>query len=51
MQTSGAAEDPDVAYDANPNTGVAVYDSIPTTVMSVGKKSGGTSAGRPSGRP
>ena len=47
VQTSGAAEDPDVAYDANPNTGLAVYDSISDEGYVGWEEVGGTSAGAP----
>jgi len=47
-QTSTARANPDVAYDADPNTGVAVYDSIPYEGTSYGWiQVGGTSAGAP----
>jgi YVTN family beta-propeller protein len=38
---------PDVAYDANPNTGVYVYDSVPINGNSGWWIVGGTSAGAP----
>ncbi len=38
---------PDVAYDADPNTGVAVYDSVPYNGQSGWFQVGGTSAGAP----
>lgn len=39
---------PDVAYDADPNTGFAVYDSLPDSSGSSGwEEVGGTSAGAP----
>ena len=39
---------PDVAYDASPNTGFAVYDSVPYSGTSYGWLTvGGTSAGAP----
>ncbi len=47
-QTSTARATPDVAYDASPSTGVAVYDSVPydgTTYDWI--EVGGTSAGAP----
>ncbi len=47
-QTSSARANPDVAYDASPSTGFAVYDSIPyngTTYDWI--EVGGTSAGAP----
>ncbi len=51
VQTSAAAEDPDVAYDANPNTGLAVYDSISDEGYVGWEEIGGTSVGAPPGRP
>jgi hypothetical protein len=49
VQASGARTTPDVAYDANPNTGLAVYDSVPSSSRSRGgwMVVGGTSAGVP----
>jgi subtilase family serine protease len=38
---------PDVAYDGNPNTGVAVYDSIPYQGSTGWFEAGGTSIGPP----
>lgn len=38
---------PDVAYDANPNTGVSVYDSVSYNGQSGWFEVGGTSAGAP----
>ncbi len=46
-QTSGYRETPDVAYDADPSTGVAVYDSLPDRGNSGWGDFGGTSAGAP----
>jgi hypothetical protein len=47
-QTSSARATPDVAYDASPSTGVAVYDSIPYSGKTYGWLGvGGTSAGAP----
>ena len=47
-QTSTARATPDVAYDADPNTGVAVYDSVPYKGTTYGwVQVGGTSAGAP----
>jgi subtilase family serine protease len=43
VQSSGARTSPDVAYDANPNTGVYMYDSYNGGWFS----GGGTSAGAP----
>jgi subtilase family serine protease len=48
VQTTGHRESPDVAYDANPNTGVAVYDSVPYENSSGWFEVGGTSVGAPS---
>ncbi|HEV3021617.1 MAG TPA: S53 family peptidase [Pirellulales bacterium] len=47
VQSSGARTIPDVAYDANPNTGVAVFDSVPVGGRSGWFEIGGTSAGAP----
>jgi hypothetical protein len=44
VQTTGKQMDPDVSYDANPNTGFAVYD---TEGYSGWLEVGGTSAGAP----
>ncbi len=50
-QTSTARATPDVAYDASPSTGVAVYDSVPYEGTTYGwLEVGGTSAGHRSGR-
>ena len=38
---------PDVGYNADPNTGVAVYDSVPDSGFSGWDVVGGTSAGSP----
>ncbi len=47
-QTSSARATPDVAYDASPSTGVAVYDSVPYHGDTLGwVVVGGTSAGAP----
>jgi hypothetical protein len=40
-------ENPDVAYDGNPNSGVAVYDSVSYEFQSGWSEVGGTSAGAP----
>ena len=49
-QASGKRTTPDVAYDANPNTGVYVYDTVPDSAGDTGWFSyGGTSAVRRSG--
>lgn len=47
VQNSGARSSPDVAYDADPNTGVPVYDSLPDQGYSGWQEVGGTSAGAP----
>jgi subtilase family serine protease len=47
VQSSGAAEDPDVSYDGNPSTGFAVYDSVPYENYVGWEEVGGTSAGAP----
>ncbi len=47
VQTSGKRSSPDVAYDANPNTGFAVYDSVSYNNQSGWFQVGGTSAGAP----
>ena len=50
-QTSTARATPDVAYDADPSTGVAVSDTVPYGGTNYGwLQVGGTSAGRRSGR-
>ena len=47
-QTSTARATPDVAYDASPSTGFAVYDSVPYEGTTYGwLQVGGTSAGAP----
>ncbi len=47
-QTSSSRATPDVAYDASPSTGFAVYDSVPYEGTSYGwLQVGGTSAGAP----
>ena len=47
-QTSTARATPDVAYDASPSTGFAVYDSVPYEGRASGwSEVGGTSAGAP----
>ncbi|MGD0138013.1 MAG: S53 family peptidase [Tepidisphaeraceae bacterium] len=46
-QTTGARTTPDVAYDANPNTGLAVYDSVAYDGGKGWWEVGGTSAGAP----
>ncbi len=47
VQSAGVRTSPDVAYDANPNTGFAVYDSMATGGQSGWFQIGGTSAGAP----
>src|SRR5271155_89631 len=46
-ETTGARSGPDVAYNADPNTGFAVYDSIPDQGEDGWQVVGGTSAGTP----
>jgi hypothetical protein len=47
VQSTGGRTSPDVAYDANPNTGFAVYDSVPYEGYGGWQEIGGTSAGAP----
>ncbi|HEX6453314.1 MAG TPA: PQQ-binding-like beta-propeller repeat protein [Trebonia sp.] len=47
-QSSGMREMPDVAFDGDPSTGVAVYDSVPYGGQSGWYEVGGTSVGAPS---
>jgi hypothetical protein len=47
-EQSGFRDLPDVSYDADPNTGVAVYDSLPYLGQSGWWVVGGTSLGAPS---
>ena len=47
VQNSGVRTTPDVAYNADPNTGFAVYDSLPYQGSSGWQVYGGTSAGAP----
>ncbi len=47
VQSTGRRTTPDVAYDANPNTGVAIYDSVSYAGQSGWFTVGGTSAGSP----
>jgi hypothetical protein len=47
VQSSGRRSVPDVAYDASPSTGVAVYDSLATGGKSGWFQIGGTSVGAP----
>jgi hypothetical protein len=46
-QTTGDRSAPDVAYDADPNTGFAVYDSLAYEGYKGWQEIGGTSAGSP----
>jgi hypothetical protein len=48
VQRSGWREMPDVSYDADQSTGVAVYDSIPLEGQTGWWEVGGTSVGAPS---
>lgn len=45
--TNGMRATPDVAYNANPNTGYPVYDSVPYSGYAGWFEVGGTSAGTP----
>jgi subtilase family serine protease len=47
VQTTGGRGVPDVAYDADPATGVAVYDSVPMGGQAGWYQVGGTSMGTP----
>jgi hypothetical protein len=47
VQTTGYRSAPDVSFDANPNTGVAVYDSVRYQGVSGWQVIGGTSEGAP----
>src|SRR5262249_57728331 len=46
-QTSTSRANPDVAYDADPNTGFPVYDTFNNSVSAPWSQFGGTSAGAP----
>ena len=46
-QSSGFRETPDVAFDADPNTGVAVYDSVTNSISTPWQGIGGTSLATP----
>jgi subtilase family serine protease len=46
-QSSGVRTTPDVSYNGDPNTGFAVYDSVPDQGFSGWEVVGGTSAGAP----
>jgi subtilase family serine protease len=48
VQTSGARSTPDVAFDADPNTGVEVYSTDPRSGQGSWQVLGGTSVGAPS---
>jgi len=48
VEQTGFRDLPDVSYDADPNTGVAVYDSVPYAGQSGWWVVGGTSLGAPS---
>jgi subtilase family serine protease len=48
VQNTGKRTTPDVAFDADPNTGVAVYDSYDDTGGTPWQQVGGTSLGAPS---
>jgi hypothetical protein len=48
VQSSGSRRMPDVSFDADPNTGVAVYDSVSYEGQSGWWEVGGTSLGAPS---
>lgn len=48
VQSSGMRRMPDVAFDADPGTGVAVFDSLPYLGQSGWWQVGGTSLGAPS---
>jgi hypothetical protein len=47
VQNTGVRTTPDVAYDGDPNTGFAVYDSLAYEGYSGWQEVGGTSAGAP----
>ena len=47
LQSTGRRSVPDVAFDANPNTGVSVYTTDPTTGVGGWSVFGGTSLGAP----
>ncbi len=50
VQSTGSRTDPDLAYDADENTGVAVYDTLFANAISPGEpwfQVGGTSMGAP----
>ena len=47
VQSSGVRTAPDVAFDANPSTGVSVYETTPSTGRGSWQVFGGTSLGSP----
>ncbi len=47
VQTTGMRSTPDVAFDADPNTGVQVYSTAPSTGFGQWQTVGGTSLGAP----
>ena len=47
VQNTGARATPDVAFNGDPNTGFATYDSLPDQGYSGWQEVGGTSAGAP----
>src|SRR5205085_7758313 len=47
VQSTGVRTTPDVSYNGDPNTGFAVYDSLPDQGFSGWQVVGGTSAGAP----
>ncbi len=47
VQTTGVQTAPDVAFDANPYTGVSVYTTAPSTGQGTWETVGGTSLGAP----
>jgi hypothetical protein len=47
VQTTGARSTPDVAFDADPNTGAAVYSTAPGASLGSWQVVGGTSLGAP----
>ena len=51
VQSSASRQAPDVSFDANPNTGVAIYDSYDFGSSAPWSMIGGTSLGTPMGGP
>jgi subtilase family serine protease len=47
VQSTGSRAAPDVAFDGDPDTGVAVYNSVPNSAGTGWAEIGGTSAGAP----